>query len=199
MALSPPRAARIAVISTVIVVATFAGLAVWGDDGDDEPVADLELTDGEISLDGTPPQVEAPADASALFARSFTTFDGTTTSLADWRGTPVVVNLWASWCTACIDEMPAFEQVHQALDGRVAVLGVNIDDPSAEGAARELARATGVTYPLAFDPEGWFAAELGALVMPTTAFVAADGTVVEVHSGALTADDLTAAITEAFG
>lgn len=126
-----------------------------------------------------------------------TDFDGDVFTLADYRGTPVVVNFWASWCPSCTAEMPDFEKVHQALEGWVAFVGVNHSD--SRSAAKALAQETGVTYRLAHDPRGEIFAAFGAAGMPTTAFVDASGTVVDVVVGQLSRGLLEDYISKSFG
>lgn len=121
-------------------------------------------------------------------------FDGGTASLEDYRGRPLVVNFYASWCAPCLAELPGFERVHQDLRDEVAFLGVNLQDSVATG--RELAERTGITYDLARDPDGTLFTRLGGTAMPTTAFIDARGALVEVHSGELSADELADRIDE---
>jgi thiol-disulfide isomerase/thioredoxin len=111
--------------------------------------------------------------------------DGPGTSrLADWHGTPLVVNLFASWCPACLSEMPAFERASHDYAGRVAIVGVDSQDTSDDGL--RLARQLGITYPLLVDTSH---ADLYALLqgqgMPVTAFIRGDGSVKKVYSGEL--------------
>jgi thiol-disulfide isomerase/thioredoxin len=103
--------------------------------------------------------------------------------LADLRGRPAVVNFWASWCPFCAAEMPAFERVHQRLGATVAFLG--IDQRDRRQPALALARRTGVSYRLAFDPAGRSFDAFGGLGMPTSVFIRADGTVAEIVTGQL--------------
>jgi thiol-disulfide isomerase/thioredoxin len=117
--------------------------------------------------------------------------------LAALRGRPVVVNFWASWCPPCLAEMPEFERVHRRLAGRVAFLGVNQHDQPR--AAEELARSTGVTYPLAVDPAGRAFDAFGGLGMPTTALIRADGTVADIFAGQLDETLLSERIRRALG
>ena len=120
------------------------------------------------------------------------TLNGATVNLTDWVGTPLVVNFWASWCPPCLREMPEFEQVAQARAGEVTFVGLNLRE-NAETAQR-LADETGVTYDLALDTDGAASRAFGVINMPTTVFVAADGTIVNVHTGALDAAGLNSRI-----
>ncbi|MCE2531081.1 MAG: TlpA family protein disulfide reductase [Acidimicrobiia bacterium] len=127
----------------------------------------------------------------------FRYFDGSEGSLEDFAGTPTVINFWASWCPPCIIEMPAFEAVHVELAPQVAFLGFNVgDEPRA---ARELATQTGVTYPLAEDPDSGIFQVFGGFGMPTTVLVDAEGMIVHMISSRLKAQDLRALIAEHLG
>jgi thiol-disulfide isomerase/thioredoxin len=110
----------------------------------------------------------------------------------DLHGRPLVLNVWASWCAPCRTEMPAFEQVHRQLKDTVAFLGLDQNDQ--EDAARRFVAETGVTYRLAADPHGQAGAKLGVAGLPTTLFIAPDGTLRGRKVGAMTAAQLRAAI-----
>ena len=88
--------------------------------------------------------------------------------------------------------MPAFQQVYLKAKDQVGFL--SLDSRDVQDAARRFAAQTGVTYPLAADPDGQAAAKLGAAGLPTTVFIGADGTLRGRHVGALTAAELRAAI-----
>jgi cytochrome c biogenesis protein CcmG, thiol:disulfide interchange protein DsbE len=135
--------------------------------------------------------VSEPADDPATSAIDvpFEYLDGREANLSDFAGTPVVVNFWASWCPACVAEMPDFEQVHAALGDEVVFLGMNMQETD-PAAAESLVAATGVSYELAVDPDGSIFNRFGGIAMPTTVFIGADGEVVTTHAGAIFADDL---------
>jgi thiol-disulfide isomerase/thioredoxin len=114
--------------------------------------------------------------------QAFETFDGGEASFADYRGTPVVVNVWQSTCAPCVKEMPAFEAVHQQLGEQVAFVGLNHQD---YGNPEAMVDKTGVTYDLFRDPLGDFFVEMELAAMPTTVFADADGNVVATRAGAM--------------
>lgn len=91
--------------------------------------------------------------------------------LGDLKG-PAVVNVWASWCTPCRKELPYYQQLSQALDGEVSVIGIDFQDTQTEK-AQQLIDDTGVTYPLYADPDG----RVRAQVLPQVVLVDADGEV----------------------
>ncbi len=109
-------------------------------------------------------------------------------SLDAFRGQPLVINVWASWCVPCRREMPDFQAVHVLLGDRVAFVG--IDHQDARSSAIAFAHETGVTYPSGFDPQGTVAADYGLVGLPTTILVASDRRVVAEVKGALTRERL---------
>lgn len=131
-----------------------------------------------------------------LAATPIEMLDGGTETLGAAKGTPVLVNFFASWCAPCVAEMPALEAVHQEYRGRVRFLGLDTQEQAADG--RKLVEKTGITYPVGLDPDGTIFTAFGGLGMPTTVLIGADGTIIEVHSGALTAETLRAMIDKAF-
>ena len=94
-----------------------------------------------------------------------------------WTGKPMLVNVWASWCGPCIEEMPELDRYARAQgDAGVQVLGLALDDPQA---VREFLQRIPVRYPLAIDAPG--PADAGVRlgnpkgVLPYTILVSADG------------------------
>jgi cytochrome c biogenesis protein CcmG, thiol:disulfide interchange protein DsbE len=104
------------------------------------------------------------------------------------RGTPAVVNFWATWCTFCVDEMPDFEEVHADLDGQVRFIGVNVEDRHDK--ALVFAEETGVSYELVVDDDRSYYFAVLARGMPTTLFVDDEGRIAYRHAGPLDADGL---------
>lgn len=118
----------------------------------------------------------------------------TTRTLADLRGRPVVVNLFASWCPPCQRELTVLQAASMA-NPDVAFLG--IDHQDSRRAGLEMLREAGVTYPAAHDPDGTTAAAYRAVGMPTTIFITRTGTVAAKHLGELTRPQLDTLIQDA--
>ena len=153
---------------------------------DEGAEVDAEL---RFSADDTVPEGSGDATGSSLPHGSWERFDGEgSASLADYAGRPLVLNFFASYCLPCAREMPALQTVTNELGDRVAVVGMNLADE--EDAARALVEQTGVTYDLGRDPDGDLAQALGVVNLPTTVFATAHHEVVEVHTGALSEDEL---------
>lgn len=113
---------------------------------------------------------------------------GDTDRLGAYEGRPLVINFWASWCTPCLAELPRFEQAYQAHKDEVEFLGLNLQD--SPSSAQKVVADTGLSYPLGIDPQGRLFQALGGFGMPTTLFVAADGTVLERYTGEISAEQL---------
>jgi len=138
-----------------------------------------------------------PSASSDTDGLTFTYFDESQGSFEDFRGKPVVVNFWASWCPACVAELPDFQHVHAALEDEVQFLGVNLSETN-RGSAEKLLAETGVTYTLAEDPDGTLYASFDGIAMPTSVLIDSEGNIVYTHSGAVFATDLEKKLREVF-
>ena len=88
--------------------------------------------------------------------------------LAELRG-PAVVNLWASWCGPCRDELPLMQRLADRADGRLHVLGVDIGD--GRDAAASFATGKQVTLPTLYDRDRRLLSSLGRTALPVTVFI----------------------------
>lgn len=122
--------------------------------------------------------------------------------LADFRGKPLVVNFFASWCTACDFELPGFATVSEELRGEVQFVGVASLET---GDADLMPERHGITWwPLAQDVEGSQNSGLhdalgGGNSMPLTAFYDAEGRVLQVDRAAIPEDVLREKLRELYG
>lgn len=108
--------------------------------------------------------------------------------LSALRGTPMLVNMWATWCGPCRDEAPFLAEVAAELEGTVDTVGVDVADPDAAAALR-FAGEQGWTYPHVADPDRRFSAALGVNGLPQTLLVDPDGRIVYRHAGPVTSSD----------
>jgi cytochrome c biogenesis protein CcmG/thiol:disulfide interchange protein DsbE len=171
-------AAGSAVVAVVAVVGV--ALAVGAGDGSSPEAG---ATAGTGGVQGQEPAVGELPDLE------FTRFrTGETDRLGAYEGRPLVINFFASWCAPCLAELPRFQQAYEAHKHEVAFLGMNLQD--SRTSAAEVIRDTGLSYPIGVDRQGQLFQALGGYGMPTTLFVAADGTVLERHTGELSAEQL---------
>ena len=117
--------------------------------------------------------------------------------LTQLRGTPVVVNVWASWCGPCKAEAPLLHDAAARYGQRVQFVGVDILD-SLDG-ARSFIADHAISYPSVFDPPGAIRDSLGMLGQPVTVFYDANGKVVSTWDGQLSEQVLEQGIRKALG
>jgi len=190
----------VGLLLTTLVALLAAGLVLRIGLGSDGPEAiDLqEALDEQAAAPLVPPDAAAAQVGQPAPDVRLAYFDGGTQQLSELRGTPVVLNFWASTCAPCLTEMPALEEFSAAHQpgpdgtnpaGPVRVVGIAVADP--EAAARKMVARTGVRYRNAADPQAAVFRVFGGTSLPRTVVLDADGVVRDVHSGALTADELT--------
>ncbi len=118
---------------------------------------------------------------------------GAPASLAAYRGVVVVMNLWASWCPPCRAEMPDLQRLADRYpQSRVVIVGVN-EGESAERAAA-FARSLRIRFPIWVDATQQYGRAYGALGLPSTVIVNRQGVVVRGFDGAMTFDQMQAAV-----
>ena len=117
-------------------------------------------------------------------------------SLSQFRGHPVIVNFWASWCAPCRQEMPALAAIAQRLGGKINFVGIDTNDQ--RGSALTFLNKTGVKYITAFDPKADVAQNYGVYGLPTTFFISAQGKLLGRQVGAMTGDRLGQIISQTF-
>ena len=121
-----------------------------------------------------------------------TAFDGRTVTLDGFRGRPVVVSFFESWCGVCQVEQPDLTKVAAEFAGRAGFVGISHHDTVAAGRAYQ--RRFRISYPLANDASGETWARWGVPYQPVVVLVDAKGRVVERFDGGTTGGTLRAAI-----
>lgn len=116
--------------------------------------------------------------------------DGTPVALADLRGDVVLLNIWATWCKPCREEIPALDSLHQEFADRgLRVVGVSIDVITDTARIAGFARELGASYALWRDPDDRVSATFRAIGVPSTYLVDRDGTLRWIRLGAVHAGD----------
>jgi len=115
--------------------------------------------------------------------------EGGCIDLDAYRGRPVVVNFWASWCAPCREEFPLFRDARRRYrDDGLEVVGVSFRDIDDDAIA--FADDFGARWPLAFDADGAIAQAYGVRPIPQSFFVRRDGTIASRVRGITSAREL---------
>ena len=126
-------------------------------------------------------RAEAPGPRSGDPAPALTVASlvgGRPVSLADYRGQVLLVNLWATWCHPCREEIPYLRKLYERhRDDGLAVLGVSVDLRADLRAVIEYVDEMGIEYDITLDPDARSREALGARGLPTTLVVNRDGSV----------------------
>ena len=136
-------------------------------------------------------------------AREINMIDGGSFRLADFPGKVVVINLWASWCGPCRREVPEYEKVRKAYEGRaVEFIGLTVEDPRTSSAkVKKFLSSTSFGFRLGWaDLETAHTLRNGEKGIPQTLVIDAEGRVVSHWTGYIprhSGDRLTAAINQA--
>jgi len=177
---SHPTLRRRIAVALAAAVAVLALAACGSDDGAGNPDSELSAQEATKPLEGAPPELSAIREQANQLLEGGT--DAFEARLAELRGTPVVVNKWASWCGPCRLEFPFFQSLAQRRGAEIAFLGVDSND--AEDAAATFLEQLPLPYPSYLDPDQDVAAVIGAPAnFPATAFYAADGELVHTRQG----------------
>ena len=125
-----------------------------------------------------------------ILAPNFTVLDanGKEVKLSDFRGKPVVVNFWATWCGYCIAEMPAFEEVYQQMGDEIHFMMIDVTDGVQETVDKASAfiADSDFTFPVYYDTQYSAAPIYGASYsLPRTFFFDAEGYAIAQAAGAI--------------
>ncbi len=195
----------------VVLIAMLAMAGCAGTPSDGEPTfgggpgpavdeAGLAAAKSAAGIEDCPPSDgAAPGDKALPDITLECLGGGTPVRMSGLSGTPTVINLWASWCGPCREELPLFAKAHKEYGSALRIIGVDFDDPAPDDAI-ELAKASGVTYPLIADRGSALKLPLAVVGLPHTVFVDAQGRMVATERAPYRSyADLTAAIRRHLG
>lgn len=136
------------------------------------------------------PEMLAGAPAASYSVKRI---DGAPDALDRYRGHVVFVNLWATWCEPCREEMPALERFsRQESSQGLVVLGIDQGESASTAAA--FARTVGVHYPILVDEDQQYGRAYAAIGLPVSIVVNRDGKIVRGLYGQLTFDQMKASV-----
>ena len=143
------------------------------------------ITDPNGNGDGEVGNID-PAD---YIAADFAVFDGDgkVVRLSDFKGKPVVVNFWASWCSNCKAGLATFQKQYEKLGDQVHFLMVNMTTSHGESleSAKEYIQDSGYTFPVYFDEQGSASSTYAVTSIPATLFIDSDGYLMNAVQGPL--------------
>jgi thiol-disulfide isomerase/thioredoxin len=132
-----------------------------------------------IALD---PKLPAPALA-------FTTRAGEAKSLADFRGHTVLVNLWATWCVPCVEEMPALDRLQAKLGADLVIFAISEDRQGAAAVEPFLAQHSIKNLAIELDPKSAASDAFGVQGLPSSFLIDGDGMIIGKLVGAAKWDE----------
>ena len=130
---------------------------------------------------------ETPSGEKTL---SFTVYDadGNAVSLEDHFGSPIIVNLWASWCPPCRAELPAFDEAYQKYGEQIVFMMVDLADgyQETQEAGQAYVKDMEFMFPVYFDTDLDAVVSCGVYSIPMTLFIRPDGSLQDSHIGSMT-------------
>lgn len=169
----------VSIIALVVVIA--ASMAVYN-----VYVDKVDPTTGAIT-DASQTMAEVQTFA-ATAAQDFTMQDasGKTVKLSDFKGTPVVLNFWTSWCSYCRSEMPYFESAYKQYGDQVQFIMLNpVKSERSSNGGKTFIQESGYTFPVFYETEGKAITSYGLRGFPATIFIDANGNIVDKNLGAI--------------
>ena len=99
-------------------------------------------------------------------------------TLADYKGRVVLLNVWATWCGPCRDEMPSMEKLHREFGPQgLAIVAVSVDDPGTEANILAFAKELGITFEILHDPAKVTARHYQVTGYPESFVIGREGTI----------------------
>jgi cytochrome c biogenesis protein CcmG/thiol:disulfide interchange protein DsbE len=114
--------------------------------------------------------------------------------VADLRGEPALINVWASWCVPCREEAPELARFDREMRARARLVGIDIQDAKHDALA--FIREFGWRFPNVRDPNGTLAARYGVVGLPTTYVIDPHGRIAQTLTGAQTFEKLVRTVEE---
>ena len=139
------------------------------------------------NLDDIP---RAPEVGALAPEYSSATVAGDSVALSEHQGEVVVLNVWATWCLPCREEIPALQRLHERYsDEGLRIVGVSVDARGEETAVRNFIDEFGVTFDIWYDPAQRVISTFQVIGVPNTYLIDREGIIRWKHIGPVTDDD----------
>jgi thiol-disulfide isomerase/thioredoxin len=116
----------------------------------------------------------------------FKTLAGETIRLSDFKGRPVILNFWATWCGPCRAEFPELQQVAVENSDNLVIIGVNHTSADSPALVPDFVEEFGITFPIVLDETGDVVKTYQVLGLPTSVFIDRNGIIQELFTGPVT-------------
>lgn len=134
-------------------------------------------------------EVSAPTSAAPDFVMQDA--DGKSVKLSDFKGTPVVLNFWTSWCSYCKEEMPYFESAYKQYGDKIKFVMVDVVKSERNNDdGKNFIKESGYTFPVFYETEGKAMNLYGLRGFPATMFIDANGNIISKNIGAISQEKL---------
>lgn len=140
-------------------------------------------------------EMEAPPRPDPRPAAKVTleSISGRMVSISDFKGRPLIVNFWASWCAPCVEEMPRFEKTYKTWkDKGLEIVAINLKE--SRDVAEEFMKKNGYSFTTLLDEDGEASDEFQVFGLPTTFFIDREGIIRYSHMGKVTPEILLAGL-----
>src|SRR5690625_1689980 len=162
-------------IILIVLVVGMVGWAVYeyiGGSSDDAGIAEQEEEDVGLEEGQTAPDF------------LLTKLDGEEVRLSDYRGQPVIINFWATWCPPCRAEMPDFQELYESEDVEILAVNLTESEQSEEG-VQDFIDELGLTFPVPMDGDTIVSQMYEVQAYPTSYMVDSEGKIQFVARGAI--------------
>ena len=176
-----PKKQRIGQVLLVLVACCLITLTIWLFLQEDS----LENNAALGSLDGTVAKI---GKLSPAFALENARDESNLVKITDYYGKPIILNFYASWCSPCRREIPAFQKAAHQLDGQVTFIGINFVEDKVR--ALGILKLFNATYLAVLDRTGEVGMSYGLQGLPYTVFIDSEGVVRSTQAGLVTEEIL---------
>ena len=158
------------------------------------------LSTGYVPEDKTPsasgktPTSTTENVSSVETAPDFTVSDlnGNEVHLSDYKGKPIVINFWATWCSPCKMELPDFQSAYEKYGDDIVFMMINLTDGYRDtvDTVKEFCNTNGYTFPVFFDTQYTASEAYSAYSIPTTVAINIDGEIIDTRIGTMSSRDI---------